>query len=61
MTGWSMYFASLSMALVTLKVVDMTLDRVETILKTAECDNAQTVSGYVKTILAIKVSDTLLC
>ena len=59
MTGWSMYYASLSMALVTLKVVDMALDRVETILKAAACGNAQTVSGYVKTILAIKVSDTL--
>ena len=54
-----MYFASLSMALVTLKVVDMALDRVETNLKAAECGTAQTVSGYVKTILAIKVSDTL--
>merc|ERR1719222_1418009 len=29
--GWSEYFASFSMALVTLKVVDATLDKVETI------------------------------
>ena len=50
MTGWSEYFASFSMALVTLKVVDATLDRVETILKAAECDTANTVSDYVKTI-----------
>ena len=49
-TGWSEYFASFSMALVTLKVVDATLDRVETILKAAECDTANTVSDYVKTI-----------
>merc|ERR1712025_257047 len=49
-TGWSEYFASFSMALVTLKVVDATLDRVETILKAAECDTAKTVSSYVKTI-----------
>jgi len=49
-TGWSEYFASFSMALVTLKVVDATLDRVETILKAAECDTAKTVSDYVKTI-----------
>merc|ERR1719331_1826048 len=32
------------------KVVDATLDRVETILKAAECDTANTVSDYVKTI-----------
>ena len=50
MTGWSEYFASFSMALVTLKVVDATLDRVETILKAVECDTAKTVSDYVKTI-----------
>jgi len=37
----------------------MALDRVETILKAAECGTAQAVSGYVKTILAIKVSDTI--
>merc|ERR1719341_746153 len=49
-TGWSEYFASFSMALVTLKVVDATLDRVETILKAAECDTANTMSDYVKTI-----------
>ena len=49
-TGWSEYFASFSMALVTLKVVDATLDRVETILKAADCDTANTVSDYVKTI-----------
>ena len=36
------------MALVTLKVVDANLDRVETILKAAECDTAITVSEYVK-------------
>ena len=49
-TGWSEYFASFSMALVTLKVVDATLIKVETILKTAEYDTAKTVSSYVKTI-----------
>merc|ERR1739841_261896 len=49
-TGWSEYFASFSIALVTLKVVDATLDKVETILKAAECDTAKTVSDYVKTI-----------
>merc|ERR1712147_168019 len=49
-TGWSEYFASFSMALVTLKVVDATLIRVETILKAAEYDTAKTVSSYVKTI-----------
>merc|ERR1711934_101959 len=49
-TVWSEYFASFSMALVTLKVVDATLDRVETILKAVECDTAKTVSNYVKTI-----------
>ena len=36
------------MALVTLKVVDANLNRVETILKAAECDTAMTVSEYVK-------------
>ena len=36
------------MALVTLKVLDANLDRVETILKAAECDTAITVSEYVK-------------
>ena len=50
-TGWSEYFASFSMALVTLKVVDATLIKVETILKAAEYDTAKTVSSYVKTIL----------
>jgi len=49
-TGWSEYFASFSMALVTLKVVDATLIKVETILKAAEYDTAKTVSSYVKTI-----------
>ena len=49
-TGWSEYFASFSMALVTLKVVDATLVKVETILKAAEYDTAKTVSSYVKTI-----------
>ena len=49
-TGWSEYFASFSVALVTLKVVDATLDQVETILKATECDTAKTVSAYVKTI-----------
>merc|ERR1712147_167577 len=38
------------MALVTLKVVDATLDRVETIRKAADGDPAKTVSDYVKTI-----------
>merc|ERR1712147_264651 len=37
-------------ALVTLKVVDATLDKVETILKATEYDTAKTVSVYVKTI-----------
>ena len=36
------------MALVTLKVVDANLDRVETILKAAECDTTMSVSEYVK-------------
>merc|ERR1712013_156749 len=49
-TGWSEYFASFSMALVTLKVVDATLIKVETILKAAEHDTAKTVSSYVNTI-----------
>merc|ERR1712147_36982 len=49
-TGWSEYFASFSVALVTLKVVDATLDKVETILKATEYDTAKTVSDYVKTI-----------
>ena len=49
-TGWSEYFASFSVALVTLKVVDATLDKVETILKATECDTAKTVSDYVKMI-----------
>merc|ERR1711934_133295 len=49
-TVWSEYFASFSMALVTLKVVDATLIKVETILKAVECDTAKTVSNYVKTI-----------
>lgn len=49
-TIWSEYFASFSVALVTLKVVDATLDQVETILKATECDTAKTVSAYVKTI-----------
>ena len=49
-TGWSEYFASFSVALVTLKVVDAALDQVETILKATECDTAKTVSAYVKTI-----------
>jgi len=49
-TGWSEYFASFSMALMTLKVVDATLIKVETILKAAEYDTAKTVSSYVKTI-----------
>ena len=52
MTGWSMYFASFSMALKTLKVVDKALVRVEMILKTAELDTAKTEGGYVKIILA---------
>merc|ERR1711936_90939 len=43
-TGWSEYFASFSVALVTLKVVDAALDQVETILKATECDTAKTVS-----------------
>ena len=50
MTVWGKYFNSFSMALVTLKVVDATLVKVETILKAAECDTAKTVSDYVKTI-----------
>ena len=50
MTGWSEYFASFSVALVTLKVVDATLDKVETILKATEYDTAKTVIDYVKTI-----------
>merc|ERR1719452_223719 len=49
-TVWSEYFASFSMALVTLKVVDATLDKVETILKAMEGHTAKTVSSYVKTI-----------
>jgi len=49
-TRWSEYFASFSVALVTLKVVDATLDQVETIFKATECDTAKTVSAYVKTI-----------
>merc|ERR1712105_305075 len=49
-TGWSEYFASFSVALVTLKVVDAALDQVETILKATDCDTAKTVSAYVKTI-----------
>merc|ERR1711911_526839 len=49
-TIWSEYFASFSVALVTLKVVDAALDQVETILKATECDTAKTVSAYVKTI-----------
>merc|ERR1712137_724977 len=49
-TVWSEYFASFSVALVTLKVVDAALDQVETILKATECDTAKTVSAYVKTI-----------
>merc|ERR1719460_3594611 len=49
-TTLSEYFASFSMALVTLKVVDATLVKVETILKAVECDTAKTVSSYVKTI-----------
>ena len=49
-TIWSEYFASFSVALVTLKVVDATLDQVETILKATDCDTAKTVSAYVKTI-----------
>merc|ERR1739838_292667 len=49
-TVWSEYFASFSMALVTLKVVDATLGKVETILKAVECDTAKTVSNYIKTI-----------
>merc|ERR1711971_1056061 len=49
-TVWSEYFASFSVALVTLKVVDATLVKVETILKAVECDTAKTVSNYVKTI-----------
>merc|ERR1712147_234719 len=49
-TGWSEYFASFSMALVTLKVVDATLIKVETIRKAADGDTAKTVSSYVKTI-----------
>merc|ERR1719239_973416 len=49
-TVWSEYFASFSVALVTLKVMDATLVKVETILKAVECDTAKTVSSYVKTI-----------
>jgi len=49
-TGWSEYFASFSVALGTLKVVDAILDKVETILKATEFDTAKTVSDYVKTI-----------
>merc|ERR1712110_1282855 len=49
-TIWSEYFASFSVALVTLKVVDAALDQVETILKATDCDTAKTVSAYVKTI-----------
>merc|ERR1739838_1151137 len=40
----------MGMALVTLKVVDATLVKVETLLKAVECDTAKTVSNYVKTI-----------
>merc|ERR1739841_338688 len=63
-TGWSEYFASFSIALVTLKVVDATLDKVETILKAAECDTAKTVRiGAVKsagTPLAKKIEDSTI-
>merc|ERR1712147_9487 len=60
-TGWSEYFASFSMALVTLKVVDATLIKVETILKAAVQDTANTLRiGAVKragTPLAKKIED----
>ena len=46
-TGWSECF---TVAILTLKVVDTTLDKVETILKATECDTAKTVSDYVKMI-----------
>ena len=50
MTGWSECFACFSVAILTLKVVDTTLDKVETILKATECDTPKTVSDYVKMI-----------
>merc|ERR1711934_1265035 len=61
-TVWSEYFASFSMALVTLKVVDATLIKVETILKAVECDTAKTVHDTANTLRigAVKSAGTPL-
>merc|ERR1711874_315188 len=45
---WSEYFASFSAALVLLKVMDASLDRVETALEKIGSDNAKTLSSMVQ-------------
>ena len=48
MIRWSEYFASFSAALVLLKVMDASLDRVETALEKIGSDNAKTLSSMVQ-------------
>jgi len=49
-TRWSEYFASFSVALVALKVVDVSLLKVEEALKKIDSDNAKTMSSLVQMV-----------
>merc|ERR1712110_827224 len=49
-TRWSEYFASFSVALVALKVVDVSLVKVEEALKKIDSDNAKTMSSLVQMV-----------
>merc|ERR1712010_305369 len=49
-TRWSQYLASFSVALMALKVVDVSLERVEEALKKIDSDNAKTMSSLVQVV-----------
>merc|ERR1719431_2306627 len=49
-TRWSQYFASFSVALMALKVVDVSLEKVEEALKKIDSDNAKTMSSLVQMV-----------
>ena len=53
MTRWSQYFASFSVALVALKVVDVSLERVEEALKMIDFDSAKTMSSLIQMVLPV--------
>merc|ERR1711971_420882 len=49
-TRWSQYFASFSVALMALKVVDVSLEKVEEALMKIDSDNAKTMSSLVQMV-----------